>query len=153
MNLPRIWVDADSCPRIVRDYIIRYSGRLKLPVFFVANRIIPADSDSPLLKMIVCTAEKGAADNYIANNAEPNDLIITRDIPFAARLVEKKISVMNDRGLLFTSENIAERLSERDFSLQLAEIGLAGNKKYSYSKKNFENFANAFDREIHKLIK
>ena len=148
-----VWVDADSCPRMVREYLVSYTKKLELPVFFVANRIIPQPVPYEKFKMIVCPAESQAADDYITGHVKKSDLVVTRDIPLAARLVESGISVMNDRGTLFTTENIKERLSERNFNLQLAEIGLCGAKQNFYGKKEFSLFANCFDKKIHQLIK
>ena len=148
-----VWVDADSCPKLVRQYLVSYTNKLGLPLFFVANHEIPQNENHVNFKMIVCDSVSQAADDYIVSNACPNDLIITRDIPLANRLVEKSISVMNDRGILYTAENIKKRLSERDFNMQLAQIGLCGVKKSFYGKKEFADFANCFDKEIHKLIR
>jgi len=99
--------------------------------------------------MIVCKQEDQAADDYIFSHCQNNDIVITRDIPFAARLVEKNMLVMNDRGTVFTKENIGERLSERNFMMNLEAIGLGGTKKKSdYGKKEFDRFCRAFDRDF-----
>jgi uncharacterized protein len=147
-----IWIDADSCPRMVRDYILGYAEKIALPVLFVANHIIPAEKGKKH-EMIVCDKTQDAADDYILSHADSCDMIITRDIPLAARCVENQLCVLNDRGALYTKENIGQRLSERNFSLQLAQIGLGGNKSYSYGKKEFSAFTRCFDKEIHHLIK
>lgn len=146
----QIWVDADSCPTLVRNHIIKYSKKLSLPVFFVANKQIPAESDD--FTMIICPEEKDSADNYIFEHIQANDLVITRDIVFADRLVSKNIAVINDRGTTFTRDNIKDKLADRDFDLQLAEMGLGGSKKSNYGPKQFSKFANCFDRIVHKLI-
>ena len=103
--------------------------------------------------MIVCDATPDAADNYIVENANENDIIITRDIPLADRLVEKNIVVINDRGTLYTKENIKERLSIRNFNKELYTNGIVSEKTSTFSKKDTNNFANCFDREIQKKIK
>lgn len=148
-----IWVDADSCPKAVRTYLVNYSEKLDLNINFVANKIIPCENQHSLFKMIVTNPSSQAADIYIINNVSVNDIVITRDIPLAESLVEKNICVINDRGTLWTKENIKERKSERDFNLQLAMIGLGGDKTNTYSKKEFGAFANCFDKEIHRLIR
>lgn len=152
MNI-HIWVDADSCPRLVRNYIITYADKLHIPVIFTANRSISTETKTELFTMVVCENTPGAADDYITAHAADSDIVITRDIPLAARLVEKHITVLNDRGTAYTSENIRERLSERDFNLQLAQIGVVTGGINSYSKKQFALFANCFDKEIHQLLK
>ena len=147
-----IWVDADSCPIPVKDIIFRFCKRLSLKLFFVANHEIPMPK-SQLFQMIVCDATPDAADNYIVENALQNDIVITRDIPMAARLLEKNITTINDRGLLFTSENIREKLSLRNFNKELYDNGILSEKTSTFSKKDVNNFANCFDREIQKKLK
>ena len=147
-----IWVDADSCPIPVKDIIFRFCKRLQIKLIFVANHEIPMPK-SQLFQMIVCDATPDAADNYIVDNAMQNDIVITRDIPMAARLLEKNITTINDRGLLFTSENIREKLSLRNFNKELYENGILSDKTSTFSKKDVNNFANCFDREIQKKLK
>lgn len=147
-----LWVDADSCPSPARDIIIRFSKRLSLECWFVANRVISIPK-APNFHMIVTDAEKDAADNYIVNNIGQNDIAITRDIPFAARLVEKKIVIINDRGTLYTEENISERLSLRNFNLSLYENGIQSEKTSVYGKKELNAFSNCLDREIQKKLR
>jgi uncharacterized protein YaiI (UPF0178 family) len=147
-----IWVDADSCPTPVRDIIIRFCKRLNLELIYVANHTIPMPK-SDLFKMIVCDATPDAADNYVVENARKNDIVITRDIPMASRLLEKEITTINDRGLLFTTENIKEKLSLRNFNKELYENGIISEKMSTFSKKDVNNFANCFDREIQKKLR
>ena len=103
--------------------------------------------------MKICSAQKDAADDYILENVTNNDLVITRDIVFASKLVQKNITSINDRGTVFNTENIAKLLSERNFNLQLAEIGLVKHFNNGYDKKMFSLFANTFDREINRLLR
>jgi uncharacterized protein YaiI (UPF0178 family) len=147
-----VWVDADSCPIPVKDIIFRFCKRLSLKLIFVANHQIPMPK-SELFKMIVCDATPDAADNYIVENALQNDIVITRDIPMASRLLDKNITTINDRGLLFTSENIKEKLSLRNFNKELYDNGILSEKTSTFSKKDVNNFANCFDREIQKKLK
>lgn len=146
-----IWVDADSCPSLVRNHTVKIGNKLGLKVVFVANKKITCDSGN--FEMVVCQAEKDAADNYIFENCESGDLVITRDIVFAGRLIEKGICCINDRGTEFTSEIIKERLSVSDFDRQLAEIGLVKHYHEGYDKKKFAAFANSFDKVIHRLLR
>ena len=149
MNIT-IWIDADSCPKLVREFVLKYAENKNLSVIFVANKEIPSSKSN--LKMIICPQEQDAADDYIVNNVQENDLVITRDIPLAARLVDKSITTINDRGTSFTKDNIKQKLSDRDFDLQLAQIGLGGFKPNTYDKKLLTKFINCFDREITKII-
>ena len=147
-----IWIDADSCPALVRNHCVKMGGKLNIPVNFVANKNIPCSEKSPF-KMIICSAGKDEADNYIYDNVQEKDLVVTRDIVFADRLVDKNICVINDRGTEFTKEMIKERLSTRDFDLQLANCGLVQHYHEGYDKKKFAQFANCFDKTIHKLLR
>ena len=144
----KIWIDADSCPSLVRNHTVKIGNKLNIPVIFVANKKIPGP-ESGIFTMQICETEKDAADNYIFNNCNQNDLVITRDIVFADRLVEKGICVINDRGTEFTKEIIKERLSVSDLDRQLVEIGLVKHFHEGYDKKKFANFANSFDKVIH----
>ena len=94
---------------------------------------------------------KDAADNYIVSSASEKDIVITRDILLAERLVAKNISVINDRGTAFTKDNIQDKIADRNFDLQLAQIGLGGSKKNSYGEKEFSKFKKCFERELQKL--
>ncbi len=144
------WVDADSCPRPIRDIICRAGLRLSAAVVFAANRPV-AFSKEFSVKMVVLGNEKDAADNYIAANAASEDIVITRDIPLAKRLVEQKLTVINDRGTLYTKENIGERLSIRDFMLNLSNCGLKPESSKKFSAKDIKAFADTFDKTITKL--
>ena len=145
-----LWVDADSCPSLVRNYVVRMGMKYHLPVFFVANKNIPIEEKGEY-KMIICKEGKDEADNYIYDNVHENDLVITRDIVFADRLVQKDICTINDRGTCFTKDIIKERLSTRDLDLQLAQCGLVKHFHEGYDKKKFGQFANCFDKDLLKL--
>ena len=146
--ITNIWIDADSCPLKVRNHVVEYGAKKIINVFFVANKQIDCQSKNPY-KMIITDEQKDSADNYIFEHATPDtDLVITRDIVFADRLVEKGIHTINDRGTEFTREIIKERLSERDFNLQLVEMGLSKPYHEGYDQKKFEKFCNCLDRVI-----
>jgi len=149
-----IWIDADSCPVQVRELTVRFALRLKIPLKFVANHDIPFPKNE-LFEMIVCENEKDAADNYIVDNSNTEDLVITRDIPLASRLVDKKVCVINDRGCVFTETNIAEKLAVRNLHYMLMENGALPEIKRagSFGKKELNLFANSLDRELQKKIK
>ena len=146
--IKNIWVDADSCPLLVRNHVTEYGRKKGIKVFFVANKNISCDFPD-LFTMIITDAQKDSADNYIFEHAQSGtDLVITRDIVFADRLVQKGLLAINDRGTEFTKEIIKERLSERDFNLQLVQLGLSKPYHEGYDKKKFEKFCNCLDRVI-----
>ena len=146
--ITNIWIDADSCPLKVRNHVVEYGAKKGIKIFFVANKQIDCQSKNPY-EMIITDEQKDSADNYIFDHAQSgSDLVITRDIVFADRLVEKGILAINDRGTEFTKEIIKERLSERDFNLQLVEMGLSKPYHEGYDQKKFEKFANCLDRVV-----
>lgn len=148
----RIWVDADSCPRPVRDAVVRAAIRTAVPATFVANRPVPGIG-GPGIGFELCPAGPDAADDRIVAGAGPGDLAVTRDIPLAARLVEKGILALNDRGDVYTAGNVRERLSVRDFMVGLAADGLVPDRIYGYGKKELKAFADAFDRVLTRLLR
>jgi uncharacterized protein YaiI (UPF0178 family) len=147
----KIFVDADSCPRPARALVVRSAARNSIKAHFAANRPIPG-IEGEYAVMDICTAEEGAADDHIAESARPGDLVLTRDIPLAARLVEASVMVIDDRGRIYTRENIRERLSLRDFIVGLAENGLEKERSASYGKRELKAFADSFDRVLSKLL-
>ncbi|HCC37663.1 MAG TPA: YaiI/YqxD family protein [Treponema sp.] len=147
----RIFVDADSCPRDARSLVIRRAAKLGIQVVFAANRPIPGANSSAVV-MEICPAVDGAADDRIVEMAQPGDLVISRDVPLARRLVENGITVLNDRGRVFSRENIGELLSLRNFTVGLALDGLGIERTEVYGKKELKTFADSFDRILTRMI-
>lgn len=152
--MTKIWIDADACPKMVKEVVFKAAFRLKVPVCLVANSYmaIPRGSESLITSVQV---EKGAdvADFYIVEHAKVGDLVITADIPLAALVVEKGAMALNPRGELYTEENVRERLSVRDFMQELRDSGVDTGGPAPFGPKDKEKFANAFNREINILIK
>jgi uncharacterized protein YaiI (UPF0178 family) len=121
---------------------------LDIHVIFAADRQIP---DAAGAQMEICPVSDNAADNRIVELAQNGDIIITRDIPLAKRLVEKDAAVLDDRGRIFTKNNINELLSLRNFTVGLAENGLEFERTAIYNKKDFKNFADSLDRLLTRL--
>lgn len=137
-----VLVDADSCPAPLRAFLAEEAARRGFTAHFVANRAVEEERDG--VEMTVCGPESGAADDAIVSLAGGNDIVVTRDIPLAARLVEKGVAAMNDRGTLFTKDNIEERLLERSFSMNLAEIGFTGSSRGFYGERELRKFRGTF---------
>jgi len=146
----KILVDADSCPRAARDLALRRAVKSGIRIIFAANRQIPGAEEGA--EMEICPLHENAADDRIVELAESGDLIITRDIPLAKRLVEKGTSVIDDRGRVFTADNINELLSLRNFMVDLADSGLGMERIANYSKKELKTFADSFDRILTRLF-
>ena len=152
----QILVDADSCPRQAREMVLRFTARLRIKTIFAANRPIPGIQEirgmpEDLVVMELCPSGEGAADNRIVELAKPGDLVLTRDLPLAERLVDACVAVLDDRGRVYTKENIRERRSLRDFVVGLAENGLETERTSSYGRKELNTLANSLDRELTRL--
>lgn len=148
----KIWVDADACPCEIKEIIIRAANKRCISTIFVSNKIISLPASSYLSSVKV---DKGAdvADDYIVERAEDKDLVITQDIPLAAVLVPKGAVVISVHGDLFTSSNIRERLSVRNFMHELRDTGVQTSGPKPFSNKNKQKFANTFDQQLFKLLK
>ena len=139
----KILVDADSCPREARELALRRAAKLGIRMIFAANRQIPGASG---IQMEICSNSANSADDRIVELAESGDLAITRDVPLAKRLVEKEVAVIDDRGRLFTRDNINELLSMRNFMVGLADNGLGIERIANYGKRELKTFADTLDR-------
>ena len=143
----KIWVDSDSCPRQIRQIILRASIRVETEAIFVANTQIP-DVENKWSSMQLVPLGEGEADKYIHEKADKGDIAITRDIPLASDLVKKGLLVLDDRGNVFTTDNIGERLSMRNAMTELRSYGVMSKSAGSMNNKDVQKFANAFDREL-----
>ena len=140
-----LWIDADACPKVIKDIIVRASARCQLPVVMVANQAL-AKPPSPLVRCVQVEAGFDAADNYIVQQAQPGDLVVTQDIPLAAELVAKHITALNPRGELYTAENVRQRLNVRDFMETMRASGIQSGGPAPFSQQDRMRFANALDR-------
>jgi len=147
-----VFVDADSCPTRIREIICRAAEKRPIIAHFVAARPIPLPK-SPSVKFTEVPPGQDAADKRIVELAAEGDLIVTRDIPLAAELVELGHLVINDRGVKYDRENVRQRLSERDFMAELRAMGLESMKDRSFSNREIQDFAATFDRELTRLIR
>jgi len=147
----KILVDADSCPKPVRELVLRRTSKLKIPVIFAANHAIP-DAAAFGVQMEICPNTENSADDRIVELSCCGDIVITRDVPLAKRLVEKKIEVLDDRGRIFTENNINELLSLRNFMVGLADSGLGIERIANYGKKDLKTFADSLDRILTRNI-
>jgi uncharacterized protein YaiI (UPF0178 family) len=146
----KILVDADSCPRPARELILKTAGRRGVTAVFAANRPIPGLRGKHAV-MEQCPPGEGAADDRIVGMAQAGDLAITRDIPLAERLVERGVHVLDDRGRVYTGENIRERLSLRNFMVNLAAAGLNPERRAGYGRKELKAMADSLDRLLVKF--
>ena len=143
----KIWVDADACPKPVKEILYRVADRTEILLTFVANQRMCLP-DSPFIKMIQVGQGDDVADNKIACKCEAGDLIITSDIPLAARVVEKGALALDPRGKVYDKNNIGQILSMRNFMDELRGCGVETGGPSSFGHKERFKFANELDKYI-----
>ncbi len=144
-NSTRLLIDADACPKALKEVLYRISGRLNLPILLVAN----SQQQVPLNPLVTFVkVDKGAdmADHYIVENVTPEDIVITADIPLAAFIVEKNAIALDHRGELYTEENVRERLSIRDFMKDIRDSGVITGGPAPFGPKDVEKFTNSLNK-------
>src|SRR5258706_10259993 len=129
-----IWVDADACPGAVKEIILRAAARVGVATVFVANKGIHLPP-SPHLRAVRVPSGIDVADQYVVKESAPGDLAVTADIPLASLLVAKGVVAIDPRGALYSEENIAERLSLRDFFQGLRDAGEVTGGPKSFDAK------------------
>lgn len=143
-----IWVDADSCQSKARNSLQEIALKYSVPVILVANRAIPFFCNSPLFNMVIREAKKDAADTYISVNCTLHDIVVTRDLPLAQKLLQKGITVINDRGIIFTKTTLEKMLKERELSMQMAALGIRNGKFSTYSNEDLKKFTKNFQQAL-----
>ncbi len=148
----KIWIDADACPKVIKEVVFKTCARTGVAVTLVANSYM-AIPHSPLIRLIQVEQGADVADSYIVENLDEHDIIITADIPLAALVVDKGALAINPRGELYTEENISERLSMRDFMQDLRDSGMQTGGPAPFGPKDKESFANSLNKIITKKLK
>lgn len=148
----RIWVDADACPAVVREVLFRAARRLNVETTLVANHHIRVPP-SPLIRSVQVASGFDQADDHIAAEVAKGDLVITGDIPLAARAVEAGGTALNPRGTLYDAESIREHLGRRDFMEELRGAGVETGGPSALGKSDVQAFANALDRFLARAVR
>lgn len=143
-----IYVDADACP--VKDEAVKVAGRHGLKVFIVSNGGI-RPNPHPLVETIVVDDGPDVADMWIAERAGTGDIVVTGDIPLAAKCIETGAQVVRHNGEVFTRANIGNILATRDLmtDLRAADPFRQGGGK-PFSKADRSQFLNMLEREVQK---
>ena len=140
-----IFVDADAFPRQIRDVLLRASRRLTISVTFVANRFVRLPP-SDLLSCEVAPDGPDQADDRIVELVSEGDLVITADVPLADRVINEGAHALDPRGVLYTPDNIKERLATRDLMADLRDGGLVTGGPAAFGKRNVQSFADGLNR-------
>lgn|SRR5690606_16722735 len=150
--MPTIWVDADACPRMLKDILFRTAVRVRCALILVANQgmEIPA---SEWIRRVQVEQGFDAADRYIEERAGHGDLVISNDIPLAANVIPNGAAVINTRGEVLGPENIRERLRVRNLLEEVRNSGMRTGGPAPLDNVDKAKFANALDRWLARNVK
>jgi uncharacterized protein YaiI (UPF0178 family) len=141
---PQVWVDADACPAVIRDILFRAAERARLPVTLVANAWIRTPP-SQHIRSLQVAGGFDVAETEIVDRVRPGDLVVTQDIPLAARVIEKGAEAIDPRGERYTADTIAARLSMRNFMEELRGAGVQTGGPAPLHARDRQAFANGLD--------
>ncbi|MFI0435286.1 MAG: YaiI/YqxD family protein [Parachlamydiaceae bacterium] len=143
----QIWIDADACPKPVKELVFKASRRLNITIILVANtfQFLP---QSDLIELIVVDKGFDAADDHILERVQIHDIVITADIPLAAKVLKKKAIALNPRGEIYTENNICSILSIRDFMKEFRDAGTITSGPKPFGPKDIKQFADSLNQLI-----
>ena len=141
----RIWVDADACPRVIKEILFRAAERKQVQLTLVANQPLRTPP-SPYIDSMIVAAGFDVADDRIVELLSPGDLVITADIPLAAAAIAREGHALNPRGELYTRDNIQERLAVRNMLDELRGCGVEIGGPPALGAADRKAFANQLDK-------
>ncbi len=144
-GLPKVWIDGDGCPRVIKEIVWKAAHRGVIDVTMVANRdmVVPR---SPRIRLVGVSQGLDVADDWLVVNAGPGELVITADVPLAAELVARGVNVITPRGEWFTPANMGEKLSLRDYFTEARASGMMeGSGPGPFDERAKRMFASGFD--------
>ncbi len=148
----QIWVDADACPKVIKEILYRAANRAEIATTFVANHALQLPP-SRWLQSICVPSGFDVADDYIVENLQVDDLVITADIPLAAEAIDKGAQAINPRGQHYTKANIKQRLAMRNLMEELRSTGEVHGGPAALNQQDRTAFANVLDRLLTKARK
>ncbi|MGI6853026.1 YaiI/YqxD family protein [Mesorhizobium sp. 1B3] len=150
MAAPSIFVDADACP--VKDEVMKVAERHGLLVTFVSNGGLRPSRD-PMIRNVVVSKGADAADDWIVEATKPNDIVVTADIPLAARVVELGAHALGPTGRPFTPETIGMAVAMRDLKQHLRETGESKGYNAAFMREDRSRFLGALEQMARRAIK
>lgn len=145
----KIWVDADACPVVIKEILFRAAERTHIATTLVANKLLRVPP-SAHIKAVQVPAGFDVADNKIVQELQAGDLVITADIPLAAQVIAGGGHALNPRGEFYTTDNISERLTMRNFMEELRGSGVDISGPAAFSQSDRQAFAAQLDRFLAK---
>lgn len=144
-----IWVDADACPVVIRDILLRAAERTGIQMTLVSNHALNL-SRRKNVQLVQVASGFDEADNWIAARVQPGDLVITSDIPLADEIIGKGALALSTHGEEYTASNIKARLNIRDFMETMRSSGIQSGGAAPLNHGDRMQFANALDRILAK---
>jgi uncharacterized protein len=140
-----VWVDADACPTQTKEILFRAAERVRVRTVLVANHALRVPRSEFIEARQV---ERGfdVADARILAALSPGDLVVTADVPLAARVVDAKAFALNPRGTLYTPDNVQDHLARRNFMDSLRSVGELTRGPPALNKTDIQAFANELDK-------
>lgn len=148
--MTEIFVDGDACP--VKDEVYAVAARIGLAVIVVANQRIHVPADLGV-EMIVVKEGPDAADDWIAEEIRAGDIVITADIPLAARCLEVGAMALGTNGREFTADSIGSALATREIKASIRESGVVTGGPAPMTARDRSRFSNALDRLVHAAMR
>ncbi len=142
-----IWVDADACPNAIKQILFRAAERTGTELVLVANQALQVPA-SRHIRAVQVASGFDVADDYIVQEADAGDLVITGDIPLSAEVIEKGCQVVNNRGERLTPANIRQLLNMRDFMDTMRSSGVTTGGPPPFGQREKQAFANSLDRYL-----
>jgi uncharacterized protein len=141
----RIWVDADACPGVIKEILYRAADRTGTETVLVAGKPLRTPQ-SAHVRAVVVRPGPDAADFRILEEVAPGDLVVTGDIPLAARSIEREASALTPQGVHYTRDNIGQALAMRNLMDELRGAGMVTGGPAPLSKRERQLFAAHLDR-------
>lgn len=142
-----IWVDADSCPGVIKEILFRAAERTATGMTLVANKLLRVPPSQHIRAMQVPHGFD-VADDRIVELVQAGDLVITADIPLAAQIIDRGAAALNPRGMLYSKDNIQEQLAMRNFLEEMRNSGMESGGPSGFSQADRQAFANQLDRYL-----
>ena len=141
----KIFIDADACPKPIKEILYRAAIRTNTELILVANQFMHTPI-SPLIKKIQVSSGFDEADKRIVAEVNIGDIVITADIPLADLVTEKGGIALNPRGRLYTKDNIKHQLAMRNLMEQLRDNQLISGGPKTFNKQDCQELANQLDK-------
>jgi uncharacterized protein YaiI (UPF0178 family) len=143
----RIFIDADACP--VKDEIYKVAARYGLKTVVVSNSFI-AIPPSPLIERQIVEAGPDVADDWIADQSEPGDIVVTNDIPLADRVLKKAAAAIAPNGRPFTPDSIGQALAQRSIMEHIRSTGEITGGPRPFDRSDRSRFLQALDEAVNR---